>query len=523
MPAGAAITLAFVLAGALGVCVGLWFAIKARTRAQAAGRARAQEIERIRATAEREAQTLRRQAEVAVREEALVMRGEAEQGLRSRQMELAEMEAALAGRAVLVNEEVRALDELRRALADRETPLVELENETKALDAELAGLKKEQRSALEHAAEMSAAEAARALVEAEIEEARTLAAQSVRSASEGESATEVARGAKRLMGISGGRLSERFFSERAQSVIALPENRAERAAITADDLKAIEGVAGVTLAFTEEGDGIRLEGLDGVGREMARRCVARILRKPGLRGDAFAKLAREISTDLEREIVERGQRGFAMLKIERAHPEIVKLVGRLNFRTSYSQNQWEHAVEAGFLCGMMAAELGLDVKIARRAALLHDIGKALTHELDGSHAVIGADYARRLGETEIVANAIGAHHTDEPFSSAYAHLVAAADAMSGGRPGSRRQSEDNHMAKLAEIERIAHSFRGVGEAFAVQGGREVRVYVDQERLNDTAAAKLATDIAQVISREMTFPGQIKVTVIREFCAVEMAS
>jgi ribonuclease Y len=247
------------------------------------------------------------------------------------------------------------------------------------------------------------------------------------------------------------------------------------------------------------------------------------LRKPGLRGDAFAKAARDITADLEREIVERGQRAFALLKVERAHPEIVKLVGRLNFRTSYSQNQWEHSVEAGFLGGMIAAELGLDVKIARRAALMHDIGKALTHELDGSHAVIGADYARRLGETEIVANAIGAHHTDEPFGSAYAHLVAAADAMSGGRPGSRRQSEDNHMAKLAEIERIARSFRGVGEAFAVQGGREVRVYVEEDRVNDAVASKLATDIAGVISHEMTFPGQIKVTVIREFNAVEIAS
>jgi ribonuclease Y len=266
-----------------------------------------------------------------------------------------------------------------------------------------------------------------------------------------------------------------------------------------------------------------LEGLDGVGREVARRCVARMLRKPGLRGEAFAKAAREITGELDREIVERGQRAFATLKLERAHPEIVKLVGRLNFRTSYSQNQWEHALEAGFLCGMMAAELGLDVKVARRAALLHDIGKALTHELDGSHAVIGADFARRLGESEIVANAIGAHHTDEAFASAYAHLVAAADAMSGGRPGSRRQNEDNHMAKLAEIERIARSFRGVGEAFAVQGGREVRIYVEEDRVNDVAAAKMATDIAQAISRDMTFPGQIKVTVIRELCAVEMAS
>jgi ribonuclease Y len=318
-------------------------------------------------------------------------------------------------------------------------------------------------------------------------------------------------------------MTDHFYSERTQSIIPLPESRGDRPAITADDLKLVEGVAGVTLAFTEENDAIHIEGLDGVGREVARRCIGRMLRRPGLKGDAFAKVAREITAELDREIMDFGKRGFALLKLDRAHLDIVKLVGRLNFRTSYSQNQWEHSVEAGFLCGMLAAEMGLNVKIARRAALLHDIGKALTHELDGSHAVIGADYARRLGESEIIANAIGAHHTDEPFGSCYAHLVAAADAMSGGRPGSRRQTEDNHMAKLAEIERIARSFRGVGEAFAVQGGREVRVYVEEDRVNDAGAGKIASDIAQVISKEMTFPGQIKVTVIREFIAEEMAS
>jgi ribonuclease Y len=523
MPAGVGAPLAVVLGGVVGACAGLWLALKARARVTLARRTRAQEGERIRATAQREALTLQRQIEVAAREEALVLRNDAEPGLRSQQVELAEREAALVGRTVFLDEEARALDELRKNLSDREVPLKDLEKEKQASAAEVAKLVKEQRATLERAAGASAAEVLRTLVESEIEEARAQAAQTVRNAAEGDSATEISRGAKRLMGISGGRMSERFYSERVQSVIVLPDNRGARAGLTEDDLKAIEAVAGVTLTFTDENDGIRLEGLDGVGREMARRCVARMVRKPGLRGDAFAKVARELTGELEREILERGQRGFAMLKIERAHPEIVKLVGRLNFRTSYSQNQWEHAVESGFLCGMIAGELGLDVKIARRAALMHDIGKALTHELDGSHAVIGADYARRLGETEIVANAIGAHHTDEPFGSAYAHLVAAADAMSGGRPGSRRQNEDNHMAKLTEIERIARSFRGVGEAFAVQGGREVRIYVEEDRINDAAAAKLATDVAQVISREMTFPGQIKVTVIREFNAVEMAS
>ena len=515
--------LAVILAGVAGACVGLWFVLKARARVDQARRIRAQEIERIRSVAEREGQTVRMQAEVTAREEALMMRTEAEVALRACQVELAELEATLAGRSVLASEETRALDEIRKELADRELPLADIERETKGLKAEMESLRRKQRSELEQAAKMTAGQTRQSLVDAEIEEARALASQLVRNASDGASASEVARAAKRLMGISAGRMTDHFYSERAQSIILLPENRSGRPIITADDLKLVEGAAGVNLAFTEEGDAIRIEGLDGVGREVARRCVGRMLRRPGLQGDAFVKVAREITAEVDREIVDFGQRGFALLKLDRAHSEIVKLVGRLNFRTSYSQNQWEHSVEAGFLCGMMAGELGLDVKIARRAALLHDIGKALTHELDGSHAVIGADYARRLGESEIVANAIGAHHTDEPFASCYAHLVAAADAMSGGRPGSRRQTEDNHMAKLAEIERIARSFRGIAEAFAVQGGREVRVYVEEERVSDAGATKLAADIAGVISHDMTFPGQIKVTVIREFIATELAS
>jgi ribonuclease Y len=515
--------LAVILAGVAGACIGLWFVLKARARADQARHARAQEIERILAAAEREGQTVRMQAEVAAREEALTVRAGAEVAFRARQVELAELEATLAGRSVWVSEERRTLDEIRKELAEREIPLAEIERETKGLEVELTSLRQKQRGELERVAKMTAKQTMQSLVEVEVEEARGSAEQLVRNASEGATASEVARGAKRLMGISAGRMTDHFYSERAQSLIMLPESRGEKPIVTADDLKLVEGVAGVTLTFTEEGDAIRIEGLDGVGREVARRCIGRMVRRPGMQGDAFAKVAREITTEVDREIVNFGQRGFALLKLDRAHAEIVRLVGRLNFRTSYSQNQWEHAVEAGFLCGMLAAELGLDVKIARRAALLHDIGKALTHELDGSHAVIGADYARRLGESEIVANAIGAHHTDEPFATAYAHLVAAADAMSGGRPGSRRQTEDNHMAKLAEIERIARSFRGIAEAFAVQGGREVRVYVEEERVSDVGAAKLATDIAQVISKEMTFPGQIKVTVIREFKAVELAS
>ena len=331
------------------------------------------------------------------------------------------------------------------------------------------------------------------------------------------------RAAKRIMGIAVGRFSGHDLTERPQFVIALSDLRPGQVPPAEADLRAIEAVTNVQLSLLDGPLAVRIEGLDGVGREVARRCVNRMLKRSISGPAAVTRLARGIVVDVERETLDLGRRAFSLLAIDRAHPDVVKLLGRLNFRTSYAQNQWKHSVEAGFLCGMMAAELGLDVKIARRAALMHDIGKALTHELDGSHASIGSEYARRLNESEVVANAIGAHHTDEPFNSPYAYLVAAADAMSGGRPGARRQAEDSHMAKLEEIEHISRAFAGVDEAFAVQGGREVRVYVDENRVDDRGAARLSSQIAESLSREMIFPGQIKVTVIREFRADEIAS
>src|SRR5258706_11170584 len=258
---------------------------------------------------------------------------------------------------------------------------------------------------------------------------------------------------------------------------------------------------------------VRLEGQDSFGREIARRAISRF-GKNGVKGGDVKKATLVIKEELEREVFDLGKRAFKELEIPRAHPDIVKLVGRLNWRTSYTQNQWKHAIEAAFLCGMMASELGLDVKLARRAALMHDIGKALTHAIDGSHAVIGADYARRLGEAEIVANAIGAHHADEPCNSVYASLVAAADAMSGARPGARREQTDNYVQRLEDLERIGGSYSGVDRAFAVQGGRELRVYVLEDRVSDERAVELSTEIARQVSDELTFPGQIQVTVIR---------
>jgi ribonuclease Y len=329
------------------------------------------------------------------------------------------------------------------------------------------------------------------------------------------------------MEVASSRYQNHFLTERNQSTFRFEPAIGELLIADGGAVhRAFEEVSNVQLLLAEERDSLRLDGQDGVGKEVARRVLGRLIKKPATMDEARARpkeFAQKVREQLEGEIRTLGKKAFQVLEIPKAHPEIVELVGALNYRTSYTQNQWLHAVEASFLAGMMASELGLDEKIARRATLMHDIGKALTHKIEGSHAVIGADIARRLGEPEIVANAIGAHHTDEPFNSPYAYLVAAADAMSGARPGARREQTEGFSTKLEDLERIGLAYRGVDRAHAVHGGRELRVYVNEGSIDDLRVVELSSEIAEQIADELTFPGQIKVTVIRSYEAVATAS
>jgi ribonuclease Y len=483
------------------------------------------EAARIRVAAEMEARTLLHDGDIAAREEALAARLSADEAFRRQDAEIALRAADLRVREAAIESRERLLTDRRTRLAERATPIAAAEGAgNKHRQAATVALG-EVRLGLERACGQTAAALRRVLMDAEIEEARAQAANMLRAIAESVNDPLHVREAHRTMAVAGQRFSGHYLTERRLSTVFIGPPRPGKPVIGEPELRAIEGVTGITLSFGDALDTVRIDGLDGVAREVARRCLATLVRRPMFMSssDAVTKLAKETADRLGREVRDLGRRAFAILEIPPAHPEIMKLVGRLNYRTSYTQNQWKHAVEASFLCGMMAAELGLDRRIAVRAALMHDIGKALTHELDGSHAVIGADYARRLGEAEVVANAIGAHHTDEPFDSPYAYLVAAADAMSGARPGARRQMEASYSEKLDDLVRISRQFPDVQEAFAVQGGREVRVYVREDRVDDQAAVRLSSEIADTISRQMTFPGQIRVTVIREFKAVETAN
>jgi ribonuclease Y len=521
----------------LGPLIGLFFVVSAGIllgkrialrEAEAWSAGVRQVADAIRAAAVEESKETLRAGEIAGREEARAQVSAFEAFCQVRAVELEAIEGRLARREADLTEAAARLAGAREAAEAQKKHAQDLEAEVARQRAEVADLQRGARAALEREAGETDEQARAAIAEAELEDARVHAAQTVRSADHGP-VDEGGRAAKRVMGIAVGRFSGHYLTERLHSLIPFaPGLTAEAVGSILGpsdaNLEAIGAVAGVTLSLVETRDAIRLEGLDGVGREVARRCLARMMRNPRLGADAaeVQRGAREIVKQLEVELDDLGRRAFRALEIPPAHAEIVRLVGRLNYRTSYTQNQWKHAIEAGFLCGMMAEELDLDLKVARRAALMHDIGKALTHELDGSHAVIGADYARRLGESEIVANAIGAHHTDEPFNSAYAYLVAAADAMSGARPGARRQLDESYASRLEDLERITRGFRGITEAYAVQGGREVRIHVQEDRVDDLGAVELSNAVAKKISQEMRFPGQIRVTVIREYKATEVA-
>ena len=422
-----------------------------RRRAEARWASTRQWLEALGALAVTESTEIRRSAQLSAREEAETAGAAFDAVAEVRQNEISVREAQLASRRSVLERLEGEVALRRERMNAARTAQRAREDEGRRATAEAAAFDRERLLVLERRAGQTRANLRASIIEVETEQARVAGVQLVRSVDQSGSDPEQVRRARRLMGIAVGRFSGHYLTERLHSIVPVPAGMSLDTMAGKDDsnLRAIETVANVKLTATEGRDAIRMEGLDGVGREVVRRTVTWMGRHARAAGDtaAVTRAAREIAATLDRELFDLGRRAFSSLEIPRAHDEIVALVGRLNYRTSFTQNQWKHAVEAAFLCGMMAAELGLNVKVARRAALMHDIGKALTHELDGSHAVIGADYARRLGETEIVANAIGAHHTDEPFSSPYAYLVAAADAMSGARPGARRQMEDNYVAR----------------------------------------------------------------------------
>lgn len=389
--------------------------------------------------------------------------------------------------------------------------------------AEVEVVKKDLQQKLENVSSMTHDQAKKELIDTLESEAKAEVAKTVAKVEE-EAKEEAERKAKRIVSIAVSRYAGEYSAEKTTSVISLPTDDMKGKVIGKEgrNIRAFENLCGVDLILDEVPDSVVISAFDPVRREVAKRALEVLFEDGRIHPAMIEQSINRVKKDLFKSIREDGEKACFELGVTGVHKEILNLIGSLKYRTSYTQNNYPHAIEVGLFAGMMAAELGEDVKTARRAGLMHDIGKALDHSIEGSHAVIGADFAKKHGEKEDVCHAIRAHHDDEKPRTVIAHLVSAADAISGARPGARKSTQANYVKRLEDLETIGNSFDGVMRTFAVQAGREIRVLVDSGKISDEQSVMLSRDIAKKISREMNYPGQIKVTVVRETKAVEHA-
>ncbi len=416
------------------------------------------------------------------------------------------------------------VQELRIAELDKkEHQLQSLDGQLKKRDSETLQLVSAQREKLEEISGMSAEQAKQQLIEAMQDEAKHDAARSIKQIED--EAREVAdKKAQMIISVAIQRYAGDYVAEKTVSVVPLPNDEMKGRIIGREgrNIRAIEAATGIDLIIDDTPEAVVISGFNPVRREVARISLESLIADGRIHPARIEELVEKAQNEVDETIRASGEQATFDVGVHGIHPEIIKLLGMLKYRTSYGQNQLQHSLEVAFLCGMMAGELGVNVKQAKRAGLLHDIGKAVSHELEGSHAVNGGDLARKYGESAEIVHAISAHHEDEKPNSVLAILVQAADALSGARPGARRETLETYVKRLRELEGIGTSFGGVTGCFAIQAGREIRVMVASDQISDAKSHVLAKDIARKIEEEMTYPGQIRVNVIRETRAVEYA-
>jgi len=533
VPAGWSAKEAVVLAGIiLGILVGIivGFAVGAiYQRKQAAGvLGSAQEQARaVLEDARRQAETAQREAAVEARDAALQsrqaaeaasirLRSQAEDEARSRLLEVQRREERL-----LVREE--AIEGKLITLDRRETGLEEREVAADATRRELDQSMDEQRRRLEQIATMTAVEAKGILMKQVEEEAKRDAMGLVRDL-EQQAREEAERRARKIVTLAIQRVASEQTSESTVAVLPLPSDDMKGRIIGREgrNIRAFEAVTGVNLIIDDTPEAVLLSCFDPVRREVGRLTLEKLVSDGRIHPARIEETYDRAKIEIESEVRRAGEDACIEVGITDLHPELVRVLGRLKYRTSYGQNVLRHLIETAHLAGIMASELGIEVQLAKRCGFLHDIGKALTHEVEGSHAIIGAELARRLKESPEVVHAIEAHHGEVEQRTVEAVLCQAADAISGGRPGARRETLESYVKRLERLEEIAVSYPGVDKVFAMQAGREVRIMVKPDDVDDVAAQVLARDVAKRVEQELQYPGQIKITVVRELRSVEYA-
>jgi ribonuclease Y len=478
---------------------------------------------RILEEAKKEASAVKKEAEIQARDGMLQAKLDFEKEVRETRRELQSLEHRLLSREESLDKRVEAVERREAELGKREAAVNAREKSAEEKASECARLADQARRQLEQAAGMTREEAKRNLVEQMVEEAKHESAKRIRIVEE-EAKEEATRRGQKIVALAIERLAGDFVAERTVTVVPLPSDEMKGRIIGREgrNIRALEAATGIDLIVDDTPEAVIISGHNPIRREIARLALEKLISDGRIHPGRIEEVARKAEQEVEDAIREAGQKAVFDVGVHGIHPELIRLLGRLKFRYSYAQNVLLHSIEAAFICGTMAAELGLNEKQARRAALLHDIGKAVDHEVEGSHAIIGAELARKYGESPKIVNAIAAHHEDVKAETILAPLVDAADALSGARPGARREMVETYVRRLEELERISNSFRGVEKSYAVQAGREIRIIVQNGVVTDEEASVMAREIARKIENEMTYPGQIKVTVIREVRSVEYA-
>ena len=508
--------------GVAVTAVGFYWLFVRRAAARLRDEARLQ-AQRIEEEAERSSRSRLKEAEIEAKEHILRARAEAEEAARRERGELESLERKLRAREESLHKRQEQLESREREVRDLEKRLARMERRLTERDNELGALVEEEQKRLEGVSGLTVQQAKDSLIASLENEARLDAANLVKRI-EDEAKEQATRNAQRIIAIAVQRGASDYVSETAVSVVMLPSDDMKGRIIGREgrNIRALEMATGVDLIVDDTPEAVILSGFDPFRREMARVALERLIADGRIHPARIEEVVEKVKAEFDEKITHEGEAALLELKIAQMHPELIKLLGRLRYRTSYGQNVLHHSKEVAYLAGTMAAELKSNVAVARRAGLVHDIGKAVDREMDGGHLEIGIELLRKYGESEDVIHGMACHHGDYDPQTVEAVLVTAADALSAARPGARREVLESYVKRLEKLEEIGAAFEGVQKCFAIQAGREIRVIVDSRKIADEKAVWLSRDIAKKIESELTYPGQIRVTVIRETRSVEYA-